>query len=400
MQKLLQLPRIIILMILFSFLSLAAIVFTPAYPELARQFHLSGSEAQWMMTLFLFGSAIGRLPYGPLANRFGRKNTLFLGLLISLLGTVLTLVVTTYPLVCLGRFIQALGCAATLKISYTMIADIHAGAAATKTLSYSMLVYAILPGIGTVVSGFLTPRYGWRGGFWFFAVFTLVLAFVCLYLPETAKEKDLGALKIQRILHGYARQFRNIYLFLWSCLMGLSTAVISIFAQEAPFLAIDTIGISPENYGLFYLVPAFGIAGGALCTAWLADHVSASWGMLIGISIIFLGGLVMGCFFRERWSSGWALFLPQAIVQFGDALLFTFASSQGLSETTDKSNASAVMLFINSLGSATGTFVVGTFSSRSSMTLPLSTLIISAMMFFLWLILWFHTKILLKKDKS
>jgi MFS family permease len=376
-------------MILFSYLSVAAIVFTPAYPELSSQFHLSDSAAQWMMTLFLFGSAIGRLPYGPLANRFGRKNTLFLGLFISFVGTVLTIIAPTYPLICLGRFVQAVGCASTLKISYTMIGDVHAGPAATKVLSYSMLVYAILPGIGTAVSGFLTPHYGWRGGFWFFALFTAVLACACLCLPETAKKRDLKALQIRKILQGYARQFKNLNLILWSCLMGLSTAVIFIFAQEAPFLA-DRMGMSPENYGLFYLVPALGIAGGALWTARLADRISASKGMLMGIAIIFLGGLAMACFFTEKWSSGWALFLPQAIIQFGDALLFTFASSQGLSETTDKSNASAVMLFINSLVSVPGNFIVGSLSSKSAMILPLSTLIISVMMLCLWLILWLH----------
>lgn len=397
MQKLLRLPQIIVLTILFSFMSLAAIIFTPAYTELSRQFSLSSSQNQWMMTIFLFGTAIGRLPFGPLANRFGRKNTLFLGLFISLLGTVLTLSAPTYPMICLGRFIQALGGAATLKLSYTMIADVHVGAAATKLLSYSMFVYAILPGIGTAISGFLTPRYGWRGGFWLFAAFTLVVAFACFSLPETAKKKDLGALKIQRIIHDYAHQFKNIYLILWSCLIGLSTAVIFIFDQEAPFIAINTLGMSPENYGIFFLASSVGIAGGALCTAWLADRISASWGMFLGICIIFLGGLTMGSFFRERWISGWALFLPQIIVQFGDALLFTFASSQGLSEAKDKSNASAVMLFINSLVSLVGTFAVGTLSSRSSMTLPLSTLTISAMMFFLWFILWLHAKKSLKK---
>ena len=155
-------PQILILMVMFSYLSLGAVVFTPAYPELSKQFHLSDSAAHWMITLFLLGTAFGRRPYGPLANRFGRKKILFLGLFISMLGTAWILAADTYLLVCIGRLIQAVGCAVTLKISYTMIADLHAGPKATKALSYSMFVYAILPGIGTAVAGFLTPYYGWR----------------------------------------------------------------------------------------------------------------------------------------------------------------------------------------------------------------------------------------------
>jgi DHA1 family bicyclomycin/chloramphenicol resistance-like MFS transporter len=392
MQKTLRLPQIIILMVAFSFLSVAAVVFTPAYPELAQQFHLSSSQAQWMMTLFLFGTAIGRLPYGPLANRYGRKPTLFLGLFISLIGTIITIFAQNYPLICVGRFIQAIGCSVTLKISYTMIGDLHVGSAATKILAFSMLIYAILPGIGTAISGFLTPYLGWRGGFLFFLVFTLLFIGSCLALPETIKKKDRHALKMKRIIHGYLQQFKNLYLILWSCLMGLSTAVIFIFSQEAPFVAIESIGLSPSQYGLFYLVPAFGIAGGSLCTAWLADRLSPLTGMLIGILTILGGSLFMGVCLIEKWINGWSLFLPQTIIQFGDALLYTFASSQGLTEAKDKSNASAIMLFINSLGAVVGTFLVGTLSTRSFMTLTLTFLSISCIMLIVWMILWFHRR--------
>jgi MFS family permease len=390
--RLLQFPQIIVFMILFSFMSLAAVVFTPAYPELTAQFHLSNTEVQWMMTIFLFGTAIGRLPYGPLANRFGRKKTLYLGLFISLIGTLLIVEANMYLLVCIGRFIQAFGCAVTLKIGYTMIADLHAGPAATKVLSYAMLAYAILPGIGTVVSGFLTPYFGWRGGFWFFLVFTVLFIFSCLRLPETLKEKDLEALRIKKIIKGYAEQFKNLYLILWSCLMGLSTAVLFIFSQEAPFIAIDRMGVSPEQYGLFYLVPAFGIAGGSFFTAWVADRTTPLIGMLMGILTILIGGIAMGAFFLGKWINAWALFLPQVIIQFGDALLYNFASSEGLSEAEDKSNASAVMLFISSLGSVAGTFLVGVLAPRSLITLPAAFVIISAIMLAIWFKLHSHCK--------
>lgn len=387
--RLFQFPQIIIFMILFSFMSLAAVVFTPAYPELSKQLHLSGPEVQWMMTVFLFGTAIGRLPYGPLANRFGRKKTLFLGLFISLIGTVVILASTNYPLICIGRFIQAFGCAVTLKIGYTMIADLHAGAAATKVLSYAMLAYAILPGIGTVVSGFLTPYFGWRGGFWFFLVFTIVFILSCFRLPETLKTKDLDleALKIKKIGSGYAEQFKNPRLILWSCLMGLSTAVIFIFSQEAPFIAIDKIGLSPQQYGVFYLIPALGIAGGSFFTAWVADHTTPQIGMLMGILTILIGGAAMGAFFLGSWISGWALFLPQVVIQFGDALLYNFASSEGLSKAEDKSNASAVMLFITSLGSVVGTYLVGVLAPSSLIALAATFIIISAIMLVIWFVL-------------
>lgn len=384
--------QIIVMMVLFSFLSLAAVVFTPAYPILAKEFALSDADAQWMMTLFLFGSAIGRLPYGPLANRFGRKRTLLIGLLISIAGTLITLWGPSYAVLCIGRFIQAVGCAVTLKIGYTMVGDLYSGAAATKVLSYAMLIYAILPGIGTAVSGFLTPEFGWRGGFWFFLLFSIGLIFSVFSLPETLKVKDFEALKIRKIAAGYARQFKNRYLVLWSCLMGLSTAVLFIFSQEAPFVAIDIMGLTPQEYGVYYLVPAFGIAGGSFLTAWLSDKMSALNGMLLGIVILLGATVAMGGFFLAGWKAGWALFLPQVLVQLGDAVLYTNASSEGLTEAEDKSNASSVMLFISSLGSVAGTFLVGVFVPRALLSLPAVFLVITAIMFAIWIKLRTHCK--------
>jgi MFS transporter, DHA1 family, multidrug resistance protein len=377
--------QIIVLMVLFSFLSVGAVVFTPAYPLLVREFHLSNGQAQWMMTLFLLGTALGRLPYGPLANRFGRKHALFLGLSISLIGTLCAIFTESYFLLCVARFVQALGCAVTLKIGYTMIGDLHVGSAATKILAYAMLAYAIFPGIGTAISGFLIPSFGWRGGFWFFLIFT-ILVILCSYffLPETVKKKDLEALRVKKIAAGYARQFKNTRLILWSSLMGLSTMVIFIFSQEAPFVAIDSIGLSPAQYGIFYLIPALGIAGGSILTAQLADKVNSMTAMLAGILTIFIGALMMGTCFFGQWVSGWSLFLPQVVIQFGDALLYTNASSNALTEAKDKSNASAVMLFINSSGGFLGTFLVGVFAQRALMTLPIIFILITLIMFIIW----------------
>lgn len=387
MQKLFQFPRVIIFMILFSFLSLAAVIFTPAYPELAKQFNLTDFQSQWMMTIFLLGTTIGRLPYSPLANRYGRKKTLCIGIFISLIGTLFTIFAPSYSLICVGRFIQALGCSSTLKIGYTMIGDIHQGPEATKALSKSMFAYAILPGIGTAVSGYLTPYFGWQGGFWVFALFTIVFLFSCLFLPETLKEKDRQPLNMKRVIQGYGVQFKDFYLVLWSCLMGLSTAILFIFSQEAPFIAIDLLGMTSVQYGTYYLIPAIGIAAGSFATNWMAGKISPSRSMLYGIFIIFFSGAMMGAFFMGGWKSGWALFIPQVVVQFGDAVLYTFASSQGISNAKDKSNASAIMLFINSLISVLGTFLVGLLVPRSLISLPLVFVFISGLMFLLWIAL-------------
>lgn len=397
-EKLFQFPRVLILMTLFPFLTLAAVIFTPAFPLLTAEFQLKGSEAQWMMTLFLLGAALGRLPYGPMANRFGRKKTLLIGLYAAATGTLLTIFSESYLFVCLGRFIQALGCAAALKIGQTMIGDLLSGAKATKVFSYGALSFAIVPSVGTAISGLLTPFFGWRGGFWFFLILTILLIVSCFFLPETAAKTDSSALRVKRILSAYADQFKNRSLMLWGCLLGLSTAVVCIFAQQAPFIAGDLMGISAQEYGMLTLVPAFGVILGSLLTTYLANKVDSMQGILVGIFVILTGTSCMAAFFLGSWFSGWALFLPQAIIQLGDAILYANVSSRGLSEAKDKSNASAIMLFVTGLVTILGTYLVGMFVPKSFFSLPLVFGFIITLMFAIWGQAWYTTKTLQIKE--
>ncbi len=387
MRSLLKFPQIAVLMALFGFLSLAAIVFTPAFPMLSREFGLTAYDEQWIMTLFLFGTAVGRLPYAPLANRIGRKNTLFIGLGISMIGTLMILFTPSYAFLCFGRFIQAFGCAVALKIGYTMVGDVYSGPKAAKVLGYAMLAYAILPGVGTAIAGFLIESMGWKGGFWFFLLFTIALGLSCFLLPETGRARDPHALRIGNIAKGYATQFKDPSILCWSALMGLSTAILFIFAQEAPFLAIEQFSLTPEGYGIFYMIPAFGIAVGSLMTVWLADRLSAIYSMMMGIAIILFGSLLMGALFLGGWISGWALFLPQVFIQLGDALLYNYASSSAVSQAKDKSNASAILLFINSLIAVMGTFIVGAFIPRTLLAMPIIFVSIVILMVIIWLLL-------------
>ena len=368
--KNIKFPRVFILLALFPFLTLAAVIFTPAFPSLTKEFSLNSGESQWMMTLFLFGTAVGRLPYGPMANRWGRKITLQIGLVLAGLGTLCVIFSANYFFVCLGRFIQALGCAAALKIGQTMVGDLIKDSEATKIFSYGALAFAVVPAIGTAVGGLLTPYFGWRGGFWFFLLFTITLIFCSFFLHETARKIDPLALQVRSVLAAYFRVFQNLSLVLWGVLLGISTSAICIFAQEAPFIACNFMKISSQEYGLWTLIPALGVLLGSTLTNFLATKVDSIKGTLIGILVILTGSCVMWLSFLSSYIGIWALFLPQAIIQLGDSILFANVSSKCLSDAEDKSNSSAILLFITGLVAIFGTYFTGILMPKTLLGLP------------------------------
>ncbi len=73
-----KLPMITLLLMI-SFATFNAVLFTLALPNITLYFSISNNIAQLTITWFLLGYAIGQLLYGPLANRYGRKSALYAG---------------------------------------------------------------------------------------------------------------------------------------------------------------------------------------------------------------------------------------------------------------------------------------------------------------------------------
>ena len=84
-------PHIIALIVLSAFASMGALVMTPALPQISKYFAISIQQTQLTVTSFLFGYAVGQLIYGPIANRFGRKKALYIGIVIATIGSLFSI---------------------------------------------------------------------------------------------------------------------------------------------------------------------------------------------------------------------------------------------------------------------------------------------------------------------
>src|SRR5579864_8672417 len=84
-------PSLIALMLLSAFAQMGAILMMPALPKIADYFGKSIGATQLVVTSFLLGYAIGQLIYGPLANHYGRKFALYVGISIATVGTLFSI---------------------------------------------------------------------------------------------------------------------------------------------------------------------------------------------------------------------------------------------------------------------------------------------------------------------
>lgn len=343
------------LLLLISFASVNAVLFTPALPNIANFFKISEDIAQHTITWFLIGYALGQLVYGPLANRFGRKPAIYAGIslqIISSLLCVLAGVIHEYWLLVIARFLLALGSGVGLKITFTLVNECYEPKVASKKISYLALGFAIMPGIAVALGGFLNSYFGWTSCFYAGALYGFALLFLATRLPETQHTLNLNALKFKHLVHEYLTQFKNIQLISGGLLMGSSTCFVYVFAAIAPFIVINIFGLTSSEYGLANILPPCGLIIGSMVGAKISEKYSLKSIMQTGILIISSGTLLMFLLMLIQLPILFSLFLPMMIIYFGLCFIIANASTIAMSQVSDKAHGSAVMNFIN-MGLAT-----------------------------------------------
>lgn len=380
-------PQFVILLLLVTFGSVAAVLFTPALPSIQSFFGRSVGETQLTVTIYLIGYALGQLPYGPLANRFGRKRTLYMGISLSIFGSLLSAFsapLHSFPLLVAARFLQALGACVGLKISFTMVGDSYNQTDATRIISRMVIAFAVMPGVGTAIGGWLTQLLNWESCFYFLALYGAIILWLSSRLPETAKSIDAQALTLPSIIQGYKETLKNKRLLICASMMGCGTAIVYVFASKSPFIGIKLIGMNPEVFGSYNLIPSVGMLLGSFLASRLVGRFPFFHLLLIGISGSFVATLSMLVPFALGTLNQWLLFLPMFFIYASESIVYANVSSFGMTTAKNKSNASAILNFINMSTAFFAVLLSELIFPESALLMPVSFFFFFLLMFFFW----------------
>ncbi len=392
-------PHIFILIIMSSFASMGAIIFTPALPEIGQFFNVSQGHSQLTISLFLLGYAIGQLIYGPLANRFGRKPAFFIGVVITTVGSVFSILsapLHSFQLMIFGRVLEALGSSAGLVLAFTIINDHYYPEQSRRVVAYLMLSFAIVPGVATFIGGMLVSRFHWISCFYFLLIYGLLLAIPASLLAETGTNLSKHALHFRQIKKGYAIAFKDKLLCSFTLFFGISGMCVYIYAASAPLIAINYLKISPDTYGLLGLIPYIGTAFGSMTSVRLSSIFKPKTLMKMGLLICVMTSLTIAILFYFEFINFWILILCGFIFMYGNCIIVSNGASVATTNVENKANASAVMQFINVGMSMTGTFLIALMPGSPIMKLPISFLIAMFILINMWFFVIKNQKIKVK----
>lgn len=379
---------LIILLLLASFASVCAVLYTPALPEIANYLNITDAEAQKSISIFLIGYAFGNLPWGPIANRFGRRSSTLMGLGLASIGILITLAIKFYPqawLLNLGRLITALGASVGIKIAFTYISDLYKKEETAGKIAYLMLSFAIAPGLAVASGGLLTKFFGWYSCFYATLAYAVLAIFLTLNLPETLQKDHIVPLNTHNIIQGYAMKLKNKSLIKASLIMGCGTTFIYLFASLAPFIGINELKLKPETYGFYNFIPPIGMILGFYFTQMLQNRLSCLSQIKLGIVITTCFVVFLSACFTLGYINSITLFLPMPGIYTGLSLVFANSSSLAIATCNNKSNASAMTNFLNMCLCVASLFIVEALPYKPSTLLPMVYLLICLGMIILFI---------------
>ena len=157
--------------------SISQTVVSPAIPRIIAD--LGGVEYySWLSTIVMLVMTITTPISGKLADMFGRKRFYALGLIVFMLGNVLSGVAQSFAWLIGARAVQGAGMGILMPLSQTILGDIIPPRQRGKYAGYMGALMGASQVAGPLIGGFITDVSTWR---WLFYI-NLPVGFLALFL--------------------------------------------------------------------------------------------------------------------------------------------------------------------------------------------------------------------------
>lgn len=166
---------------------------TVALPAIGREFSLSAVQLGWVSTSYLLTTAALLVPFGSLADSYGRKRIFLIGMVVASLASVLCAFAPSFGWLIAFRALQAVGGAMTFATVTALLTGVYPPGEWGRVLGINVAAVYLGLSVGPVVGGVLTESFGWRSVFVVSLVMGLLAAALVVWrIKGEWAEQDQG----------------------------------------------------------------------------------------------------------------------------------------------------------------------------------------------------------------
>jgi len=161
-----------------------------AIPSIVRELSLTSTQVQWVQESYTLVFAALLLVFGTLADRYGRRRLLLIGVVVFAAASVLAALAPSGELLIAARVFQGIGGAMVLPSTLSLINATFRGR--ERGIAFAVWGSTIggMVAVGPLLGGWLTTYYSWR---WAFGInIPLALVIVVGVIVTASESKDTG----------------------------------------------------------------------------------------------------------------------------------------------------------------------------------------------------------------
>lgn len=318
----------------------------PALPRLAEALNAPANEAQLLVGVFLIGFAGAQLIAGPLADRFGRRPVLLVGLSAYLICCIGCALAPSMEALLAIRLVQGIVACTAPVVARAIVADVHKGPAAQRAMSIVTAGMGFAPVLAPSIGALVLEFTDWRGIFWTLAATAaLLLTLVGLFLGETrALETAPTSLRIVSLTRRYFTIVTDRRFFDYALPSLFAGGALFTFLSAATFVLQDTLGVSTRHFGFMFGGVMLGFVSGATLASAYSPKFGLDKSILFGLIACAGGGWLMALLWLigvDHWA---AIILPMAVVMFGMGILRPNSIAGAMAPFRDMAGAASALI--------------------------------------------------------
>lgn len=309
-----------------------------------QDFELKDSIANLLpLSLFLW-FAILAVPTSMIMNRLGRKRTVIVSMMLTLLAMIVPLIVYNFPMMLFAFALLGIGNTIIQVSLNPLLTNVISSDRLTSSLTMGQFIKAIAAFLGPIIASWTALRFGdWKLVFLIYGIVTIATGVWLILTPineEAPKQKSSSLSKTFALLKDKMILIFFIgILFVVGIDVGLNTTVPK-FLIEKSNIPLEQAGLGTS---LYFIARTIGTFIGALLLVTFSAKRFFTVSMLVAIPALFV---------MLFMSEIWAILTLVFIVGFAVANVFSIIFSFALKRKPDNANEISGLLIMGVAGGA------------------------------------------------
>ncbi|NJD78595.1 MAG: MFS transporter [Candidatus Methanoperedens sp.] len=144
-------------------------------PSIGKDFGMDVVMLSWVSLAYLLAAAVFLIPFGRIADIYGRKKIFKYGIMIDIIASILLAFSSSEVELIILRVLQGIGAAMIFGTSMAILTSVYPPGERGKALGITVAGVYLGLSLGPVIGGFLTHYFGWRGIFLSYVPLELII---------------------------------------------------------------------------------------------------------------------------------------------------------------------------------------------------------------------------------